>query len=247
MRGRPLLCLAGAAALSLVATTGRGAAPEACPAPPDATEVLVKLPHLAGQLRAGGPVKIVAIGGGSTRGNAAGGADLAYPHRLEAALTALYPGVPISVVNQGVPRQSTQQMVDRFPADVIALHPVLVVWETGISDAVRGVEIDDFATSLQTGIDEIKKQAIDIVLVDMQFSRRATTIIDFERYLRALHRVGDLNDVYVFPRFELMRYWSEQHVFDFDEVGEAERARLAAKVYECIGATLAQAIRSAVK
>jgi acyl-CoA thioesterase-1 len=247
MRRRWLLCLAGAAAANLVLPTTSRAELPACEVPPELLEVSVKLPHLAERLGARQPVTIVAVGGASTKGAAAGPPDLAYPHRLQVALAAYYPAVPIVVVNKGVPRQSTQQMVERFPTDVIAEDPILVVWEAGISDAVRGIEIDDFAAALQAGIDQVKNRAIDIVLVDMQFSRRTSTVINFEQYLNALHRVGDLNEVYVFPRFEMMRYWSEQNVFNFDEVAEDERARLAAKVYDCIGRTLAQAIRTAVE
>ena len=92
-------------------------------------------------------------------------------------------------------------MVERFPQEVFAAKPVLVVWETGISDAVRGIDTDEFAAALQTGVEEVKNRAIDIVLVDMQFSRRASTVIDFEHYLNMIHRVGELNAVYVFPRF----------------------------------------------
>jgi hypothetical protein len=247
MKRRLLLCLAGAAAVS-VATTGTGRAePTGCEVPPELLEISVKLPHLAERLRARQPVNIVAIGGASTKGAAAGASDLAYPHRLQVALAAYYPDVPITVVNKGVPRQSTQQMVERFPTDVIAEDPILVVWEAGISDAVRGIEIDDFAAALQAGIDELKNRAIDILLVDMQFSRRTSMVINFEQYLKAVHRVGDLNEVYVFPRFEMMRYWSEQNMFNFDDVAEDERARLAAKVYECVGRKLAQAIRTAVR
>lgn len=247
MRRRSLLCLAGAAALSLAMPAAGRAGPGDCAVPPELMAVSVKLPHLAERLRAGQPVNIVAIGGASTRGAAAGAPDLAYPHRLQLALAAFYPDVPITVVNKGVPRQSAQQMVERFPTDVLAEDPILVVWEAGISDAVRGIEIDDFAAALQAGIDEAKNRAIDILLVDMQFSRRTSAVINFEEYLNALHRVSGLNEVYLFPRFEMMRYWSEQHMFNFDEVADEERARLAAKVYECIGQQLAQAIRSALQ
>jgi acyl-CoA thioesterase-1 len=154
--------------------------------------------------------------------------------------------VPIDVVNKGVPRQTTQQMVERFPTDVIAEDPTLVVWEAGTADAVRGVEIDDLAAALKAGLDEVKNRAIDTILVDMQFSHGTSTVIDFEQYLNTIHRIGDLNEVYVFPRFAMMRYWSEQNMFNVDEVAEEERARLAAKVYECIGRMLAQAIHKAV-
>jgi acyl-CoA thioesterase-1 len=247
MNRRSLLCLAGGAAAALAMPAAGRAVPFACEVPPELLEISVKLPHLAERLRARQPVNIVAIGGASTKGAAAGAPDLAYPHRLQVALAAYYPDIPITVVNKGVPRQSTQQMVERFPTDVIAEDPILVVWEAGISDAVRGIEIDDFAAALQAGIDEVKNRAIDILLVDMQFSRRTSTVIDFEQYLNALHRVGNMNEVYLFPRFEMMRYWSEQNMFNFDEVAEDERARLAAKVYDCIGRKLAQAIKAAVQ
>jgi acyl-CoA thioesterase-1 len=218
-----------------------------CDVPDELMQFDDQLPHLAARLHAAQPVKIVAIGGASTAGLAAGSADLAYPHRLQEILARLYPSSAISVVNRGVPRQTAQQMVERFPTDVIAEDPVLVIWETGTTDAVRDVEIDDFAAALQAGIDELKTRAIDIMLVDVQFSHTTNTVIDFERYLDALHRVGDVNDVNVFPRFEMMRYWSEQNVFNFDGVSKDERASLAAKVYECIAGKLAEAVRIALK
>lgn len=234
-----MLCLAGAPAVY--------AAPDICAVPAELTEVTVKLPHVAEPLHKREKLTIVAIGGGSTSGAAAGSPDLAYPHRLQQALTDLFPDVPIVVANRGVPRQSAQQMVDRFGTDVFPESPQLVVWEAGITDAVRGVEIDEFATALESGIDEVKKRAIDILLVDMQFSRRTSTLINFDQYLKAVHRVGDVNDIYVFPRFEMMRYWSEQNVFNFDATAEGERAQLAAKVYGCIGRRLAEAIRDAAR
>jgi hypothetical protein len=218
-----------------------------CKVPSELMRIEDTLPHLSERLRAGGPVKIVAIGGASTTGAAAGSPELAYPHRLQEILGRWYPDTLITVVNKGVPRQTAQQMLERFPSDVVAEDPVLVIWETGTTDAVRGVEIEDLAAALQSGIDELKARSIDIMLIDMQFSRSTATVINFESYLSTLHRVGDVNDVYVFPRFEMMRYWSEQNVFNFDGVSKEERASLAASVYECIGRKLAEAIRAAIQ
>ena len=242
------LCLAGglgvAAIMSLPSAFGGDSR---CDVPAELIHVEVTLPHLSERLRAKNPVKIVAIGGASTTGAAAGSPDLAYPHRLQEILDRWYPDIPITVVNKGVPRQTAQQMLERFPSDVLAEDPILVIWETGTTDAVRGVEIDDFAAALQGGIDQLKTRSIDIILIDMQFSRSTVTVIDFERYLSTLHRVGDVNELYVFPRFEMMRYWSEQNVFNFDGVAKDERASLAASVYECIGRNLAEAIRLALQ
>jgi hypothetical protein len=245
--GRRLGRLALAGGLSVMLLPPPAFAMAECGVPAELMAVDGKLPQLAAKLRAGAPVKIVAIGGASTLGSAAGTPDLAYPRRLQEALARAYPSVPITVVNKGVPRQTAQQMLARFPSDVLAEDPVLVIWESGTTDAVRGADVDEFATALQTGIDELKARSIDIVLVDMQFSHSTVALIDFDRYLQAMHRIGDVNDVYVFPRFEMMRYWSEQNVFNFDGVSKDERASLAAAVYDCLGRNLAAAIQIALQ
>jgi len=248
MRRRALLCLGAAAVLSAaLPVAGPAAELGECAVPPEMLDLPARLRYLAQAIRDKAPARIIVIGGSSTRGAAAGPVENAYPHRLQLALQALFPDVPITVINQGMPRQTARQMLERFPADTSAEHPVLVVWEVGISDAVRGIDLGEFATTLQAGIDLAKDRAFDILLVDMQFSRRAAMVIDFERYLNAIHRIGGLNDVYVFPRFAIMRHWSEENMFNFDDVAEGERARLAAKVYDCIGRTLAEAIRNAVR
>ncbi|HMD66670.1 MAG TPA: GDSL-type esterase/lipase family protein [Stellaceae bacterium] len=244
---RPALLAAGLAAAVFPPLSPAFGDALPCDVPEELMQVDDKLPHLAERLRAGQPVRIVAIGGASTTGLAAGSSDLAYPRRLQEILAQWYPSSSITVVNRGVPRQTAQQMLERFPTDVIPEDPVMVIWETGTTDAVRGVGVDDFAATVQTGIDELKAHGIDIMLIDMQFSHSTATVIDFERYLSALHRVGDVNDVNVFPRFEMMRYWSEQNMFNFDGVAKDERAGLAARVYECIAGKLADAIRVALR
>lgn len=244
-RSRAVLAAGVILAILLPPSAVRADAPS-CDVPDELMQFDDTLPHLAERLSAGQPVKIVAIGGASTTGQAAGSSDLAYPHRLQEILARFYPS-PITVVNRGVPRQTAQQMVERFPTDVVPEDPVLVIWETGTTDAVRGVDVDDFAATLQNGIDELQAHGIDLILVDMQFSHSTATVIDFERYLNTLHRVGDVNEVNVFPRFDMMRYWSEQNVFNFDGVAKGERAALAAKVYECIAGKLADAIRIALR
>jgi acyl-CoA thioesterase-1 len=242
------LVLAGMyAAVTLASAVPEPPGTARCSVPEELSRVDFKLPGLGATLKSRRPIRIVAIGGGSTAGAAAGSADLAYPHRLEQALSRLWPTASITVVNMGVPRQTAEQMVARFAADVFPARPDLVIWETGIVDAVRGIDIDEFATALQRGIDQLKAHHIDMVLVDMQFSRKAAAVIDFDQYLGTLHEVGEANGVYVFPRFAIMRYWSEQNVFDFEEVDPTRRKSLAAAVYGCIGQRLADAIRVAAR
>lgn len=233
--------------VGLVATlVGGGAAhadSESCSTPPELTVGDAKLPRLAERLKAHQPVTIVAIGGASTLGQAAGSSDLSYPHKLEEELARLFPDTPVSVVNKGVPRQSARQMMERFPTDVFAEDPVLVVWELGITDAVRGTHIDDFAGTLQDGIAQLKNRAIDSMLVDMQFARSSTTLSNFDDYFKSLHRISRLADTYVFPRFALMRYWNEHQVFNMDDVAAEDRAAVAAGIYACLGQRMAEVIQ----
>jgi len=246
MTALPRLILIATFAALFAAPPARADRP-ACEVPAELSQVEFRLPRLAEKLKARQPVKIVAIGGNSTIGTAAGSPELAYPHRLQVALSEAFPGVPITVVNKGVPRQAARQMLERFKSDVIAEDPALVIWETGITDAVRGVGLDEFAAAIQDGTEELKSRSIDTLLVDMQFSRKTAELIDFDKYLSTLHRLGEINDLYVFPRYEMMRYWSEQNMFNFDEVAANERAELAARVYDCIGRKLADAIRLAAQ
>jgi acyl-CoA thioesterase I len=249
MRVTALVCgLMVGAALAAPAARAAEAATQACPVPREMLQDYPKLKLTAARLHAKEPLTIVAIGGASTAGIAAGnGAEFGYPHRLEEALRQLHPGLAITVLNKGVPRQTTAEMVARFAKDVIAADPTLVIWETGTVDAVRGIDVDEFASSVTQGIDELRQHKIDIMLVDMQYNPSTGSVINFEPYLEALRHAADLEEAYLFRRYKIMRYWSESGVFDFVDVPKDKRVKLAAEVYGCLGEAMAEAIDYAVQ
>ena len=239
------LAIACLGLLALV-THARGASPgNECTVPVSLLESDASLRLTSYRLQRKQPIRIVAIGGGSTAGTAAGPRDQAFPQRLQVALGARYPEIEIVVINKGIPRQSTRQMVDRFASDVLAEAPTLVIWEIGTNDAVRGIDIDEFGRAIQAGIDTLRARTIDIILMDMQFSRSMAALINYPLYLAALHRTADLDDIFVFRRFEIMKYWSETGVFDFENVAREQRQTMAARVYDCIARRLAEAIERA--
>jgi lysophospholipase L1-like esterase len=206
------------------------------------------LPLVAERLKAKQPITIVAIGGASTAGTAAADPEHdAYPQRLQEMLRRRHPGVAITVLNKGIARQTTENMVDRFARDVYPLHPALVIWETGTVDAVRGVDVDEFADTLETGLAALREHKLDVMLMTMQYSRSTASVINFAPYLEAMAQRADVDDVYLFRRFEMMRYWSEAGVFEFAEVAPGERAKLATQVYDCLAERLADAIEHAAR
>ena len=84
------LHLAGALAVATIACAPSAFGGAQCNVPDELMRVDETLPHLSERLHEGGPVKIVAIGGASTIGAAAGSANLAYPHRLQEVLSPRY-------------------------------------------------------------------------------------------------------------------------------------------------------------
>jgi hypothetical protein len=182
---------------------------------------------------------IVILGGSSTSGLAAGGGGFAWPARMAAVLTARFPSARVKVVNLAVARQTAKGAADRLARDVLPLKPTLVIWETGTVEAVQGSDIDQFRETMQAGIDALRAAGADVVLIDMQFSRAADTMIHFEPYLIAMHRLADANDVPLFRRHGIMRHWIESGLLD-PRVRDGEKSRqLAAKLYDCIGRAMA--------
>ena len=219
-------------------------APVDCSAPRELIEDEPQLPALAERFKEHKTMTIVVVGGGSTAGTAP---DNAYPHFLEAALRHRHPETPITVVNRGVVGQTTEQMAARFAKDVYTQQPALVIWEAGTVDAVQGEDVNAFAEALTNGIAALQDHKSEIMLMDMQYNPSTVSVINFEPYLDALHQTAALSDVYMFQRFEIMKYWSEASVFDFSSVPREKRASLAREFYACLGERLADAIDFAAR
>ena len=247
MTARTIAAAIGTALVVLLPLVDAWAEEDACAVPDELTQDEPALPKTAARLKAKEPLVIAVIGGSSTAGMGAGGGDLAYPHQLELALEKHFPDVPITVLNKGMPRQVAQQMRDRFEPDLQDTGATLVLWEVGITDATRETDRDEFADTLQQGITWLHEHDMEVMLIDMQFSPDTTTVINFDPYLDRLHEAGSLSQTYVFHRYDIMKYWSENGVFNFTDVPVGERRALAAKVYTCIGARLADAIAYAAR
>jgi acyl-CoA thioesterase-1 len=237
--------------IGLVAAAGIGllALPEAAPAqgqdcavPESFYDTEPTLPKTVAALASGRTVSIVAIGGASTLGRAAGSPDLAWPARLAVALTGRFPDARMTVHNRAVARQTAQEMASRLDREVIALQPTLVIWETGTMDAVRGTELDEFRQTLQAGIERLRASGAEVVLMDPQFSRQTHAVINFDRYESVLREVTDANEVPLFRRHDIMRHWAESGLFDLMTADHDKLPLIASRLYDCIGRAVADFI-----
>ena len=193
------------------------------------------------------PLTILVIGGASTVGAAAGGPELAFPARLEAALRTRHPGIDIKVINAGRPRELTRAMVDRLAAQLLEARPQLVIWETGIMDAVKRTNLAAFDQALHEGIAFVRARGADVVLMDFQYGRGASALIDFQPYSERLYVAADIDDVPVFQRYDMMRHWSETGALNLDETKRDRQQAMAAVLYDCIARRLTDVIERAIR
>lgn len=200
----------------------------------------------AAALASGQPVSIVVLGGASTLGRAAGSPDLAWPARLAVALASHFPATRVTVLNRAVVGQTTQEMAARLDLEVIAVKPMLVIWETGTTDAVRNTDLDEFRQTIQAGIDRLHASEIEVVFMDMQFSRQTHAVINFGEYASVLRETTDANAVPLFRRHDIMYHWAESGLFNLMTGDHKTLPLVAAHLYDCIGRTMADFISRGV-
>jgi lysophospholipase L1-like esterase len=244
MRRRTVM--AGVAALALGLVQGPAAAGNpSCAVPPVLLETAASLPHLGVAIERSLPVKIIALGAGTTQGLGASSPMASYPMRLEAILKPRTGGA-VTMINLGKQGQSTSEMLARLERDVLAQKPTLVLWETGTVDAVRGVPLDEFTVHLEAGIAKLRQAGIDVLLVDPQYARHTARVVNILPFVEAMRTMAGMGQLVLFDRFEVMRHWIDNNVFQLDE---RAAPRLAAgdidKVYNCIAELLAEQMLAA--
>ena len=221
-------------------TVSARAADSDCPVPNEAFDFEPHLPATLLALKAGQTVTIVAIGGASTEGSAAGPGTASWPERMGTALRERYPQANIIVRNLSAARKTTAEMMKRFDTEVVPLHPNLVIWETGTTDAVRGIDPAEFRADLEEGVAKLKASNAEVVLMDMQYARITGAVIHFNRYVVTMRGVADVKDVALFPRYKIMRAWAESGLFETAAQTADTRRALADKLYRCLGAAVAE-------
>lgn len=217
-----------------------------CSVPESMLRFAEGIDDLVETLRTGKPVEIVALGSSSTEGAGAGSPEFSYPARLQAELALRFPGQEIRVVNRGIGGQLAREMLERLTRDAIDEGPQLVVWQTGTNDALARIDPEEFARTLEQGISRLEQAGIDVMLMDLQYYPTVRNPEAYERYVAEMAKVAEREDVALFPRFALMRYWSSRS----DPAGSlwsADRFHLGALGYKCVAAVLAEAIEREVE
>jgi lysophospholipase L1-like esterase len=176
---------------------------------------------------------IAVFGTGSSTLAGADGPSIAYPARLEAVLNQRLSNVMVRVATRTKSGQTAESMRRNMNDLLVAEKPNLVIWQTGTVDAIRRVELDEFRTALEAGVETLQTGGADVILMNMQYSPRTESIIAVGPYVDEMRAAAQQRDVALFDRFAIMRNWSDEGAFDFYAAGRDNG--LAQRVHDCLG------------
>jgi len=217
----------------------------ACKAPHELTRLSQPLLQTARRLANLEPVTIVAIGSSSTAGAGASTPKASYPSRLAVELKERFPGRPITVINRGVNGEEARDMLARFPQDVIAEKPDLVLWQVGTNAVLRDDPLAPTSPIILDGARQIKDIGADVVMVDPQFVPRMIAKPEADTMVKLISAAAKEANVDLFQRFATMRYWHEAEHLPFAAFTTPDNLHMNDWGYHCfaklIGAAIAEA------
>lgn len=245
MKRRGVAALALAAAVSMRAAAGEQARledelmklPAQCQVPAQNVSDATLLRRSAARVEREQIFRIVVLGSATAQGVGASSPERSWPVRLEALMRERFPTTTLRVIVKAKAYDNAQKMVARLD-DVLAERPHLVIWETGTAEAVRGLNVDDFVTTMRTGIDRIADTRADIILVEPQYARRTSLLINYGPYLEAIRQAGQMRGLIVFPRYGVMKHWANSEQIVVDNLPASMIAETADKVYDCLARLL---------
>lgn len=212
--------------------------------PPELVSLRGPLPKLMAAAHSGAPIRIVALGSSSTWGTGATSRAHTYPARLEQELRAAWPTSDVRVFNAGIGGQLARHMLARIDKDVAPRHPQLVLWQTGVNDAIRGVPLDEYRSQLRLGVQRLRALDADVVLIDQQFYPSFKKISDGPLYMAAMSEVAAELKVPVVQRYRIMQHLISSAQFTAATLLAPDQFHLNDSAYDCIGRLVAQSLRS---
>ncbi|MDF2997344.1 MAG: hypothetical protein K0R27_2981 [Xanthobacteraceae bacterium] len=239
-----------AALIAASPTLARAAETVACTAPSELTRAGFSLPLLAKSLKEKTPTTILVLNSTASvakkRAGEAGAEAVprSFPSFIEETLKARYPDGGIKVITRNEPRRTAAAVAAALPKLLHEVKPALLIWQTGIYDAIYGADAGDFSDAVTLGIDEAHARGADIIMVGPQFSPRTDFAFEVAPYNATLRWAARAAGVPFFDRYALMRFWDEDRIFDLDAV--RPEPSLYENVHRCIGRLLIQMIGDGV-
>jgi acyl-CoA thioesterase I len=215
---------------------------ERCLAANPSLSLRAALPRTAARLKAGEPLRIVAVGSSSTVGLWVVRSTSTYPEVMRQELSRLKSNDGIRVINSGRVGDTIPGNIARFERDVLAYKPDLVVWQLGTNDVAWGGHPDDLLRSkVIEGVRALKAGSGDVILMDLQYAPMVLASGHYSTMEAIIADVAKQERVGLFSRFALMRNSVDAGVSSGALVSW-DGLHNTADGYDCIGRALARAI-----
>jgi hypothetical protein len=194
-----------------------------------------------------GRLRILAVGSASVSGPGVTTAAAAWPARLEALLRERRPDLALSFEVRGA-RGSTAADQWRQIEEALRAGPVdLVIWQAGMTEAVRGLPIEDMAGTIAQGLERLHARGVDAVVMGIQFSRFLRANAEVDPYRDALRVLATAGHAGFFSRYDIMRAWAEAGTVDMERAQRDRRAAEIDKMNDCLARALGAFLRDGVE
>jgi hypothetical protein len=191
-------------AAGLLAACAAPAFAQACPPAGPAAELRTPLPRFAAAVASGGPIEVLAVGLGNMR---SGGMEGPFANAFHEALERGLPGRTVRVTVVPTPGMLAKDAADRMRRGVAEGEPALVVWRTGLADALAVTDPARFRRIVQRAAAWVSAQNADLVLVDLAYTGAGAHEPTYRRYVDALAAVGRDGEAAVFRRYAITEGW----------------------------------------
>jgi lysophospholipase L1-like esterase len=198
------MAVAGAAGVSAQPATGDRASPLSteCQVAGISLGGSAALPNLAKALKENRPIRVLSIGASAYAGwdPKRGG----YHRVIEALLEKTFKGLDVKIIDRGFSGELARAVAERLNVEVALTDPDVVLWQTGTSDAMARIPVEEFKETLTDMVRWLKAHDVDVVLVGLQYSRGVANDTHYQLLRAAVKEVADAEKVLRVGRYEAM-------------------------------------------
>ena len=138
-------------------------------------------------------------------------------------------------------------MLKRFDTAVIAGKPDLVLWQLGTNSVIRDHKLADHGAAIRAGLTKIRATGADVVLIDPQFAPKVIVKPEAEHMVELIATTAKLEDVDLFPRFDVMKRWYDDDHMKFESFVSPDGLHMNDWSYACLAKGLGLAIAEAAQ
>ncbi|MFG1400731.1 SGNH/GDSL hydrolase family protein [Xanthobacter sediminis] len=201
----------------------------------------------AERLRAGAPLRILAIGSSSTAGVGASRPEATYPAQLAHLLVGALGEGRVEITNAGVSGESAPATVKRLEAFLAhGEKPDLVLWQVGTNDVIFGGTPEKLGALVRRGLEAAAGAGIPVVVIDQQYFPLILDVGRYEHFVSAVDDAAGERGVPLLRRYAMMKQWAVEDPAGFKGLFSWDRFHMNDKGYACLAEELGGAIIDAV-